>query len=331
MKQQYMQQEEKDLIIKLHLEGKFTTEISKIVGRGQTTIERFLKREGYSMNNKSRLSENDKMFIKDMYQNGMTCADIYRTYFKEVYKSSAVIERYIRKCGLSRGKYVKPATVNHNYFETIDCERKAYWLGMLMADGSIVYRSENSKVVSLHLNTNDKYIVEEFAKDIETDLTVKDYTYDYGDRKVKHDSILRIHSVKMANDLAKYNIIPRKSYKEFGLPNIKSEYMSHFIRGLFDGDGSISLIKPKDQYIHRANVTFCGNKQLVNELYKFFKENLDMEGFIVDMNKYGNNIFNFRLRTNDQIFKLREYMYNNATIYMKRKREKFDKFVEERM
>ena len=242
MKKRYMQQEEKDLIIKLHLKGKFTTEISKIVGRSQTGIERFLKREGYSMNNTSKISEDDKMFIAEMYQNGMTCVDIYNMYFKDVYKSSAAIEKYIRKCGLSRGRYVKPVIVNHDYFETIDCERKAYWLGMLMADGNIIYKSENCKIVSLHLNTNDKYIVEEFAKDIETDLTVKDYTYEYGDRKIKHDSILRIHSTKMADDLAKHNVMPRKSYKQFGLPSINNDYMRHFIRGLFDGDGSISLI-----------------------------------------------------------------------------------------
>ena len=331
MKKKYMQQEEKDLIIKLHLEGKFTTEISKIVGRSQTGIERFLKREGYSMNNKSRISELDKEIIKELYQGGMTCADIYKIHFKNVYKSSSIIERYIRKCGLSRGRYAKPVVVNHDYFENIDCERKAYWLGMLMADGNVIYKSENSKIVSLHLNTDDKYIVEEFAKDIETDLTVKDYTYEYDDRKIKCDSILRIHSSKMADDLAKYNVVPRKSYKQFGLPNTNKEYMSHFIRGLFDGDGSISLIKPKDQRIHRANISFCGNEQLVKELYDFFKENLDIDRLIVDMNKYGNNIFNFRLRTNDHVIKLKEYMYSNATIYMKRKREKFDKFAEERM
>lgn len=44
------------------------------------------------------------------------------------------------------------------------------------------------------------------------------------------------------DDLGKYNIIPQKTYKVDHIPydKIPNEFLSHYARGLFDGDGSLS-------------------------------------------------------------------------------------------
>ena len=48
------------------------------------------------------------------------------------------------------------------------------------------------------------------------------------------------------------------------------------------------------------------------------------------MNKYGSNVFNLRYINNDDINKLYNYMYENATIYLKRKKDKFDIYFNDR-
>ena len=139
----------------------------------------------------------------------------------------------------------------------------------------------------------DKYILEEFAKDVETDLIVKNYEYEYKNRANKHNAIIQLYSKKMAEDLSKYGIIPNKTYTQNKLPNIPLEYMCHYIRGYFDGDGGISLIKPKDQNIHRAKVVFCADKTLAQEIQDLLLKRIGIQSYIVDMNKYGNNIYNY--------------------------------------
>lgn len=327
----YMQQEEKELIIKLHLEGKFTTEIAKRINRSQSSIERFLKKEGYELHKKGKLTEKDKTLIIEEYKKGKTCKDIYEEYFKEDFTSSAMIERIVRNSGVSKGRYIKPVVLNERYFETIDNEMKAYWLGMLLADGSVIKKSENSFVIKLELKNQDKYILEEFAKDIGTDLEVKDYKYEYKNRSTKHNAVIQVHSKKMAQDLSVYGIVPQKTYKQNKIPNIPKEYLNHFIRGYFDGDGGISLIKPKDQNIHRAKIMFCADETLANELKELLFEEVDIESVIINMKEYGHNIYNVRFGKNEYVYRFYDYIYNNATFYMERKKEKFEKFIQERM
>lgn len=49
---------------------------------------------------------------------------------------------------------------------------------------------------------------------------------------------IAVRSNIMASDLAKYGVIPRKTPHTY-LPEVTEEYLSHLIRGIFDGDGSI--------------------------------------------------------------------------------------------
>lgn len=326
----YLDNLEKQLIIKLHSEGKFTTEIAEMIGRSQSSVERFLKRSGYKLHKKGILTQKDKELIIEEYKNGKTCVDIYEEYFKTYFASSTMIERVVKSAGISKGKYIKPVALNENYFETIDNERKAYWLGMLLADGSVIKRSNNSYRIKLELKVEDKYIIEEFAKDIESDLKVKDYKYKYKDGKVKHNAMFTVASTKMANDLSKYGIVPKKTFKDNHIPNVPDEHLNHFIRGYFDGDGGITLVKPKDQNIHRATISFCADKTLSNELENFLLNKLNIISKTTDMKKYGHNILSVRFGRNEYIERFYNYIYKDATIYLQRKKEKFEKFFEER-
>ena len=274
---------------------------------------------------KSRITELQKNKIKEMYKSGMTCKEIFRK-FSNIYSCEESIQKIVRNMGISRGKYKKPVVVDENYFECIDNERKAYWVGFLLADGCIIKYKNKSDTLKLELSVKDKYIIESFAKDIKTDRKVRDYKY-----SKKHNAQIQIKSNKISNDLSKYGIVPNKTFKIDGIKNIPIELIRHFIRGYFDGDGCAYLYKPKDQNKHRLTITFCGTKDFLNDL----NTTLSAQAFtetrtLIDMNKYGCNVFNLRYIGNNDIRNLFNYMYKDATVYLKRKREKFITFFNER-
>lgn len=316
--------EEKDKIIELHLQNRNTVEISKAINRSQTGIERFLKSNGFEMTYGRRATKDELQDIIQLYKDGLTCKEIHKKY-QYIYQSEEAIQKIVRKANVSRGRYIKQVNVNEDYFENIDTEHKAYWIGFLLADGCILERQRESNVVKFELNNKDRYIVEEFAKDIETSLNVLDYKYDK-----KHNCNIQIHSNKMVNDLGKYGIVPRKTFKICDLPNINNNLMNHFVRGYFDGDGCAYLYKPKDQYIHRLRITFCGTEAFLLNLKNLLEQNGINNGSMIDMNKYGSNVFNLRFISNAGIIKLYNYMYKDSTIFLNRKREKFETFIDER-
>lgn len=69
--------------------------------------------------------------------------------------------------------------------------------------------------------------------------------------------------------------MPNKSYLLFGLPKISSPtLMRHFIRGYFDGDGSLSYSIAKERY----QVSFTGNKLFLEELRHYLnRDNLSLQ------------------------------------------------------
>lgn len=321
----YLSEDEKRKIVELHLENNTTVKIAKILNRNASTIERFLKKNGYSMNYGKKINSKQENEIIDMYKSGKTCKEIYQS-FSHIYSCEESIQKIIRRNNISRGRYKKKVCVNENYFETIDTEHKAYWIGFLLADGCIIKNNHKSDTIKFELNIKDKYIIDEFAKDIETDLIVKDYKYGK-----KHNAQIQIKSNKMSSDLSKYGITYRKTLKISSIPDIPQNLIRHFVRGYFDGDGCAYLYKPKDQNIHRLKITFCGTEDFLNNLKIELHKQLDLNlNNLINMNKYGSNVFNLRYIKNSDMYKLYEYMYKDSTIFLKRKKEKFEIFINER-
>lgn len=320
-----MSEEEKSIIIKMHKENKNTVEIAKYLSRSQSTIERFLKKNGYKMNYGRRLSDSQLNKVKTLYLSGMTCKQIYQLY-SDIYTSEEAIQNIVRKLGVSRGHYSKPVVLDHHYFHTIDNERKAYWLGLLLADGSVIHYKHKSDVIKLELNVQDKYIIDMFANDIKTDLSVKDYQY-----RKKHNATLSVRSNIMSNDLAKYGMVYNKTLILSEVPNIDKSLFRHLLRGYFDGDGCIYTFKPNDQNLLRARITICGTKNFLLCLQQRINEDLNI-GMkqLVDMNKYGSNVFNLVYTKNKDIVSLYYYMYKDATVFLTRKKNKFDNFFKQR-
>ena len=91
---------------------------------------------------------------------------------------------------------------NHNTFEIIDTEEKAYWLGFLYADGCI---SKNQNIIQIALKRADKTHLEKFREFIGN--TNNKITYSKNTKSYR----FCFNSKKIKQDLIKLGCIPAKS------------------------------------------------------------------------------------------------------------------------
>jgi intein-encoded DNA endonuclease-like protein len=132
-------------------------------------------------------------------------------------------------------------SVNHNYFSNDWwSHNKAWILGFTQADGCVVITEDR---LSYRLHIKDSKILEFIKKELEyTGIIGKVNIYDIRTNKYYNQAVLQISSKQIKEDLIKLGITPQKTGKEV-FCNIPQEYIYSYIRGIFDGDGSICICK----------------------------------------------------------------------------------------
>jgi hypothetical protein len=127
--------------------------------------------------------------------------------------------------------------MKHDYFDHWSSEM-AYYLGWLWADGSIA----DKYCLQIGCVTSDEEILTGLMQAIGSSHKVirnpsRQHRLGYN---IAAYSKSRIYSKQMMSCLVeKHGILPKKTYLNLTFPKIEDIYLSHFIRGYFDGDGCI--------------------------------------------------------------------------------------------
>ena len=209
-------------------------------------------------------------------------------------------------------------TCNDNFFNVIDVEDKAYWLGALYADGNISKRA--SKSGQIFLSSKDKSWIEDFLNTIESSNTPR------SEYHKKYDKVIwkaQITSTVMFEDLYAQGCVPNKSLV-IRLPELPLTLMPHFVRGYFDGDGSVGSYKNTSAYDWKVlKSSICsGSKKFLEDL----TEHIPVKNKrITDRG----TVYMLQYSLNDTIA-LYNYMYKNATVSLNRKRQIFDDYLNKR-
>lgn len=199
---------------------------------------------------------------------------------------------------------------NRNFFEIIDNEEKAYWLGFIAADGNI--RKDFLKL-RIELNIKDKEHLEKFRSSIKGDMPIREWI-----REKNRSCYIEINSKKICQDLFKYGITPNKSLTlEILFEKIPFELQHHLIRGYFDGDGSLNMYE-KEGYEY-WEISFIGTKHFLNYIMNFFNKKHKIS-------TCGNN-FRFNFKKGTDIKDILDILFKNYTITLNRKEEKYNKFL----
>lgn len=197
-------------------------------------------------------------------------------------------------------------SINNNFFEIIDSEDKSYLLGLMFSDGWV---STNNVI---GFTSKDKELVELFGSCINSTYPIIERVYP-NSKNLGYE--LRITSEKMFNDLNRHGCIRNKSHILQFPPNIPDNLINHFIRGVFDGDGCIR----KDK---KNNLRFdiCGAKDLLNSINSILSKQCSIT--LTPISSHS-SIFRIRHSGNKKCKLIKEYLYKNATLYLKRKYEKW--------
>jgi hypothetical protein len=141
------------------------------------------------------------------------------------------VHRRAQFLGLMRGRTLATQAIAHNYFSVLDTPLKAYILGLLAADGSV---SSDEPRVRLALHTKDTGLVEMVRAEL-APLTPL--------RQRGNAVYLSISSPQIVADLARYGVVPRKSYCMEWPAHLPPSLHHSFLLGYFDGDGSLSMTR----------------------------------------------------------------------------------------
>lgn len=201
---------------------------------------------------------------------------------------------WTQKFDLTRRRYGS-YNVDDSFFECINTEEKAYWLGFIAADGCVM-NSPGKRLLTICLAVKDRDHLENFRLCIKSDRKI----HTRKDGNVQFD----VCSDKMVPDLIKHGIHPRKS-KTLKAPNLSNDLVHHWIRGYFDGDGCVRMNRSS------LYVEIVGTEDVMN----FIREKTKLFVSV----KERNGLYYLRLHGNGKGARLSAYLYKSAISFLHRK------------
>jgi hypothetical protein len=255
--------------------------------------------------------------IQDYYNYYVNNRSITKT-SKHFHKCTKYLKKFFIQHGFKYplDDFNKKHTYNENYFETIDSENKAYFLGFIFADGSIYIRPRKNTVeksFKINLAEKDKHILEFFKQELGHSANLgfipgKEFISPENNKTYirQNQFVLHISSTTFVDHLLNLGLGNKKTYMELTIPSISDELMPHFIRGYFDGDGCSS-----GTGIHFTSKT----KNFLIELQNYLKDKFNLPfGSII---KTKRNVYTWRCTAEKKLFL--NYLYQNANCYLHRK------------
>lgn len=305
--------EHHDLIKELYQTKNYSSEkIANIIGVSKATIDRY--RKAYKID---RLFT-DKNWFESKVNEGLSQVGIA--------KLCGCSTRPIMKYGILHGLYEKKKKrqliVKENYFNSYN-KKSCYWAGFINADGHLANENRygtNSKQSFLSINLSAKDI--SHLKKLNKELTRENIIREYNTGEYKMCQ-LKISRKNICSDLNnKFDIAyNNKSLQETISSKIPNEYLKDFVRGHFDGDGSISISNGGVFVSIVGGKDFCYKiKDIIDKEY-----NKDIGKIVAD--NRNNDMFYYKITNMKDAILLYLYMYYKDCVHLERKRDIFRKIL----
>ena len=244
----------------------------------------------------------NKNIIINKYNNGESLSDIA----KEYHCYGSTIGYKLKEWGIPRHeRYNNIYNINSEYFNNINTEHKAYWYGLLLSDGHV-----NCNAITISIR--ERYILDEFRKDLDTNIPIRENYYKLPTLTIANKHMCNSLNTKGFNH-QKSKYIDINKVKNFIPDNLEN----HFIRGMFDGDGSIKYYKYDYQDTIMLHFGYTGTEEVV----AYIKDKFDIKNKIVQEGKYTQTVVSSNPNKIKEIY---HYLYRDATIWINRKRNTFE-------
>ena len=237
-------------------------------------------------------SEDQMKYIISEYKKGKTLSALGR----EFGVSYATIRNLLKRKGIKTKGNKHNFPRDEFYFNNIDSKEKAYWLGFLYADGCV---HSNSNEISI--TSKDRDHLEKFRKAIKSNNKIGESI----DRRFSSLPKIYHFSIKdkqLKSDLIKWGCVPNKSLSLTKIPNIPRDFVSHFIRGYFDGDGSLHWLNGTKNF----RISFVGTAPFLKDIQKELGLSLSLGQHEGNQSKY------FQVAGRKQVPMILDYIYKDS-------------------
>jgi len=213
---------------------------------------------------------------------------------------------------------------NQEFFTTLENERSCYWFGFLCADGNII----NTYVRTL-LSSKDYGHLELFHKHLDYAKPVKIFkamrAWKNREPKEYEHSLSLVGSTQMVKDLVRHGLLIIKDGGYESLDSLNDEPLKWFVRGYFDGDGSIYKNNRHDWcwYIcaqHSEILNYIGKRIPCLKTVNIQKSGKDQSG-----------IFRLVYHGNQVVADICEWLYGDSAVHLVRKYDLAMRCVDERV
>jgi hypothetical protein len=290
--------DKKELLTQIKQKG--YVKLAKELHIGKTTL--FRKMKEYNLTTKQKpWTTTEKEIIKKYYFDGTKLFSLLPQ------RTPCAIYHIAHKMKIHR--HVKPRkyTLNTKFFSKFN-PTSSYVLGWLYSDGNI---TKDLRTARLHLQKKDVTIL----KKIKCVMNSNQPIY-YNANAVE----LKLHSTLMVKTLRGLGCVERKSKKITFPKNIPKRYHRAFIRGYFDGDGSIMFNKP-----NTIKVNFSGNRKFIEQLNKIINADvcIPIAKLIENRKKEHSSVWMIYFY-GDNARKLCKWMYQDSNrLYLNRKHDRY--------
>jgi hypothetical protein len=207
---------------------------------------------------------------------------------------------------------------NHAYFDDIQTEGQAYWLGFLAADGTITERNGGNIILSLAPRDRDH--VTRFAGALSSNHPIHDRNY-----RTCSFVAISIASPQMTSDLARYGVTPRKT-ATLTFPDLPPDLERHYIRSYVDGDGGFTISRSG---FPTANITFhvIGNPPFIRQIQSILLRECGLRKTMLYQRRTGQPVSQMRYCGKTQTARIANYLYENATAFLPRKHDTITSYL----
>jgi hypothetical protein len=213
-------------------------------------------------------------------------------------------------------------------FFTRDNEETFYVAGFFAADGCVKIRKMNNRKnlvyqIQLQLATKDRVILEKIKSLLKWTGPTCEITTINSKRNPKWEDSYKcgftITSKKLVDDIARFNIVPRKTHiLTFPQWLIDHPLVHHFIRGYNDGDGCFHTSKNKGKSSGQIYFSMRGTAMFLGSCRSIIEKNCDIKVNTTNI-RISSGIGQFGYGGNGIVAKVAKFLYKDATIYLERK------------
>ena len=282
-------------------------------------------------NLRNTLPENQWLELIAKYETGKyLCSDLST----EFQVSRPAISIQFKKRGIKLNKHRartnRKYTLNEQYFDVIDTQEKAYFLGFLYADGT---NCKNGRRVDLTLAEEDKEILEKLAVLVDSNkplirVKIKDK------QPTRQDQFcFSMNGTRISQRLTDLGCMNNKTFKlKFPTKEQVPEHLRrHFIRGYFDGDGGISFTMPPSRNCMVYKISITSTQDMLNSIKYLIQKDLLVNISIRPSyapKRDKKIIMELDIVGRKQVMAFLDWMYKDASISLQRKFNKYREMQE---